>query len=130
MIKPSFLRGAWHLCLCAFALPAAAQDLPVPPPILSREEPMQRQSRLSTGRSYSIGQPTGEEQYYLELINRARANPSLEGSRLARSSDVDVLASLKFYNVNLVTLQNEFKALAAQPPLAMNAKLMQAASIM
>ena len=88
---------------------------------------MQRQSRLSTGRSYSIGQPTGEEQYYLELINRARANPSLEGSRLARSSDVDVLASLKFYNVNLVTLQNEFKALAAQPPLAMNAKLMQAA---
>ncbi len=88
---------------------------------------MLRQSSLSAGGNYSIGQPTGEEQYYLELINRARANPALEGSRLATSSDADVLASLKYYNVNLTMLQSEFKALAAQPPLAMNAKLMQAA---
>ena len=88
---------------------------------------MLRQSRLAAGGNYSIGQPTGEEQYYLELINRARANPSAEGARLASSTDADVLDSYKFYSVNLAMMQSEFKALSVQPPLAMNANLMQAA---
>lgn len=82
------LWGTWCLSLCALVLPAVAQDLPVPPPVLTREAmPMLRQSRLAAGGNYSIGQPTGEEQYHLELINRARANPSAEGARLASSTD-------------------------------------------
>src|SRR5215208_4318672 len=36
---------------------------------------------------YSIGQPTDEEQLYLEFINRARANPPAEGARLAATAD-------------------------------------------
>ena len=36
-----------------------------------------------TATLYSHGNPTAEEQYILELVNRARANPAEEGLRLA-----------------------------------------------
>lgn len=82
----------------------------------------------ATGLSeYSIGTPTDEAQLYLELINRARANPKAEGLRLATSTDPDVQSSLKQFNVDLIELQKEFEALKPRPPLAMNAKLTEAA---
>jgi hypothetical protein len=77
--------------------------------------------------AYSIGQPTDEEQYYLELINRARANPTAEGVRLATATDPDVANSLAGYSVDLAMLQSEFAALPVRPPLAMNQQLMNAA---
>src|SRR5438067_2171580 len=40
---------------------------------------------------YSIGDPTGEETFVLECINRARANPAEEGHRLATTTDADVV---------------------------------------
>lgn len=76
---------------------------------------------------YSIGQPTDEEQFYLELINRARANPTAEGQRLAASTDPNVLNAISFFNVNLTVMQSEFAALAVTPPLAFNSRLIQAA---
>lgn len=76
---------------------------------------------------YSAGDPTDAEQVYLEMINRARANPTAEGVRLATTTDANVLASYTQYGVNLTMLQNEFAALAVRPPLAMNAKLLAAA---
>ena len=42
---------------------------------------------------YDFGNPTAEEQLYLELINRARANPPAEGARLAATTDPDVLSA-------------------------------------
>src|SRR4051794_30249049 len=42
---------------------------------------------------YSIGQPTDEEQLYLEFLNRMRANPTAEGQRLAATTDSDVLSA-------------------------------------
>src|ERR1017187_11006062 len=36
---------------------------------------------------YDCGHPTNEEQYQLELINRARANPDSEGIWLATDTD-------------------------------------------
>src|SRR3569832_2162151 len=42
---------------------------------------------------YSIGQPTDEEQLYLEYLNRMRANPTAEGQRLAVTTDLNVLAA-------------------------------------
>ncbi|HRJ11285.1 MAG TPA: hypothetical protein PLP58_22075, partial [Prosthecobacter sp.] len=76
---------------------------------------------------YSIGQPTDEEQFYLELINRARANPAAEGARLAAATDPDVLSAIATFNVNLTVMQNEFNALPVRPPMAFNLKLMLAA---
>jgi hypothetical protein len=76
---------------------------------------------------YSIGEPSAAEQYYLELINRARANPTAEGQRLAASGDPDVERALQFYGVNVSLMKKEFAVLPSRPPLAMNAKLMQMA---
>src|SRR4051794_21938060 len=36
---------------------------------------------------YDCGDPTAEEQYVIELINRARANPTAEGDRLSTTQD-------------------------------------------
>ncbi|MEO6871131.1 MAG: CAP domain-containing protein [Chthoniobacterales bacterium] len=75
-------------------------------------------------RLYSIGNPTGEEQQYLELINRARANPAAEGARLAASTDPDVLDAIAGFGVDLALFQAQMKAL---PPLAFNGDLLAAA---
>jgi hypothetical protein len=76
---------------------------------------------------YSIGTPSDEEQLYLEMINRGRANPTAEGVRMATSTDVAVRAAMDFYKVDIPLMQQEFAALPVRPPLAMNAKLTQMA---
>ncbi len=77
--------------------------------------------------AYSFGNPTGDEQAHIELINRARANPSAEGNRLASSSDPDVLAAFSQFGVNLTVLRNEFNAIPVAPPLAPSVGLTTAA---
>jgi hypothetical protein len=72
---------------------------------------------------YSIGQPTAEEQYYVELINRARANPKSEGERLAATKSPEVTSSFRYFSVDLEQMKREFATLSAMPPLAINPKL-------
>jgi uncharacterized protein YkwD len=76
---------------------------------------------------YSIGTPTEQEQYYLELINRARANPTAEGLMLAASAHPNVLGAIAQFGVDLNMMKTEFAALPVRPPLAMNALLTNAA---
>ena len=76
---------------------------------------------------YEFGNPNGEEQLYLELINRARAHPSAEGARLAATTDPAVLSAYSYFSVNLTMMQSEFNAIPARPPLAPNASLTTAA---
>jgi uncharacterized protein YkwD len=78
---------------------------------------------------YSIGDPTGEEQLYLEYINRARANPPAEGVLLANTTDPEVTSAYDFFGVNLVTMMNEFAAISPAPPLSFNAQLIEAARL-
>ncbi|HVJ46573.1 MAG TPA: CAP domain-containing protein, partial [Luteolibacter sp.] len=74
---------------------------------------------------YDFGNPTADEQMYIELINRARNDPSGEGERLATTTDPDVRFARNYAKVNLTTLRNEFNALTPlMPPLVPNAKLM------
>jgi hypothetical protein len=81
-----------------------------------------------TGQTlYEFGNPTSEEQLYLELINRARANPSAEGVRLANTTDPDILAAYSYFNVNLGMMKREFDKITAAPPLAPNSNLTSAA---
>jgi len=76
---------------------------------------------------YSIGQPTDEEQLYLELLNRMRANPTAEGQRLATSDDPNILSAYAQFMVDLNLMQAEFATNPPVPPLAMNAQLTAAA---
>lgn len=78
---------------------------------------------------YDIGNPTDEEQHYLELINRARANPTQEGIFLATNTDSSVLASIQQYGVNLTMMKAEFALLPARMPLAFNKELSVAARL-
>ena len=77
---------------------------------------------------YTFGNPTAEEQSYIELINRARENPAAEGARLAAAgSDPAILVAYTQFGVDLTMMQNEFNAIAAVPPLAPNGNLTTAA---
>lgn len=104
---------------------------PTPPPIETRTGHYQKNyfspTPLAGETLYSIGQPTDEEQYYVELINRARATPTAEGVRLATTSDPNVLGAISYYSVNLSVLQTEFGAIPIAPPLSINAALTAAA---
>jgi hypothetical protein len=121
----------WTALAFAGVTIARAQVAPPPaPPIISssffsmatRESPTAPASQL-----YSIGDPTNEEQYYLELINRARANPTAEGLRLATTTDSNVLNAYSAFGVNLVLMQAQFVLIPPAPPLSMNATLTTAA---
>ncbi len=73
---------------------------------------------------YTHGDPSADEQYLLELINRARANPAAEGQMLAGISDPEILRYYSHYAVDTNKLRSDFAGYQAQPPLALNAKLM------
>lgn len=105
------------------------QAPPTPPPIQTQTAvPRWSPPPPPSGETlYSIGAPTDEEQYYVELINRARANPSAEGILLATTTDPEVMNAINYFSVNLVKLQEEFNTLPAVPPLAINAALTAAA---
>lgn len=127
-----FLLPAWLVGSAASAQPVAVSGPrpQAPPPAL----PVQRLP-ASPGAPpqplgatpYSIGQPTDQEQLYLEYLNRMRANPTAEGQRLASTTDPSVLAVYASFNVDLNLLQAEFATNPPVPPLALNAELINAA---
>ncbi len=132
------VAGAW-LPLCAAAqlapVPGDArppQAPPTAPPIMvakPRSHPIPQTPAPEGATPYSIGQPTDEEQQYLEYLNRARANPPAEGAILASTTDTNVLAAYSYFGVNLSLMESQFDAIAAAPPLAMNVELMTAARL-
>lgn len=118
------------LAFLTWAAFAHAQVAPPPaPPILSSGtfSAAAPGSPDSPTGLYSIGDPTNDEQYYLELINRARANPTAEGIRLALTTDPNVVNAYTYFGVNLVLMQSQFALIAPAPPLSMNATLLNAA---
>ncbi len=103
---------------------------PPSPPIESRQSGgIQPKTNGVPGTLWSIGQPTDEEQLYLEYINRSRANPPAEGARLATTTDPDVLSEYAAWKVNLGLMQSQFNAIPAVPPLAMHGQLVNAARL-
>jgi hypothetical protein len=102
---------------------------PAPPALVRTPAPERPSPRPQGPTRYSIGEPTDEEQLYLEYINRSRANPPAEGVRLANTSDPDVLSAYSFFSVDLGLMQSQFNAISPVPPLAMNAQLLAAARL-
>lgn len=84
---------------------------------------------------YSHGDPTGLEQYTLELMNRARMGPTQEGVFLTTQTDATVQQGYAFFAnsanqnppLNLGQVRADFSALGSKPPLAMNSILLGAA---
>jgi len=113
-----------HLSFAQIITPVAP---PPPPPIVTQPALPFEPAAPAGGQLYSIGDPTNEEQFYLELINRARANPAAEGQRLATTTDQSVLNAYNSFGVNLVLMQSQFALIPPAPPLSMNATLTAAA---
>src|SRR5213075_2629711 len=128
-LNPRHNRIWFALASLACAVVVRADLAPPPaPPIVQGGAPFSLQSSTApASQLYSIGQPTNEEQYYLELINRARANPTAEGIRLAVTTDPSVVSAYTAFAVNLVLMQAQFTLIAPAPPLSMNSDLMNAA---
>ncbi|MFM7181051.1 MAG: CAP domain-containing protein [Verrucomicrobiales bacterium] len=79
---------------------------------------------------HTFGNPSAHEQAYIEMINRARANPAAEGALLAASTHPGVLDAISNdpgFGVDLSMFQTEMNAIAAGPPLAPHAGLTTAA---
>lgn len=92
--------------------------------------PVLRKSALAGALTlYSIGEPTDEEQLYLEFINRARANPTVEGERFKFTTDPDILEDYDFFGVDLDLMASQFAALSPAPPVSLNANLTAAARL-
>jgi uncharacterized protein YkwD len=76
---------------------------------------------------YSHGTPTNEEQFILELINRARANPQEEAQRVINYSDSYVQSEINKIGKTLIVSQ--FSTYPKRPPLAFNAQINVAAKV-
>jgi uncharacterized protein YkwD len=127
-LNPRRDRIWFALAFLACATGVRAQVAPPPaPPIISAAPFSIESGQSTTAQLYSIGDPTNEEQYYLELINRARANPPAEGVRLAATTDPNILSAYTAFGVNLVLMQTQFTIILPSPPLSMNATLLSAA---
>lgn len=82
----------------------------------------------------SANDPTPDEQYMLELLNRMRANPAAELGLLttslgnpARSADRDVDAAMAYFRTRGDVLAQQWASLTPAPPLAWSRTLTQAA---
>jgi hypothetical protein len=106
----------------------AANPVPVPPAITSHREVVRHPVRPAAVQlQYSIGEPTDDEQLFLEYLNRARANPAAEGQRLAASTAADIRQAFDVYQVDLAKLQADLATNAPAPPLAFEPRLLQSA---
>ncbi|GMV53618.1 MAG: hypothetical protein D8M52_02525 [Chlorobi bacterium] len=80
-------------------------------------------------QEYVHGDPTPEEQLLLEMINRARANPTAEGIRLMDSADADVQQAYTYWQINKTQTKAAFAAYPSRPPLAFHPALIQSSRL-
>lgn len=107
--------------------PAVSAAPPSQPPVRQEHAGGGRLSAQAATQVYSIGQPTDEEQLYVELLNRSRRFPAQEVEILINSPDASIQNNLNFFNTDRNLLIEQFRALTPVPPLALNPLLSQAA---
>ncbi|MCO6045376.1 hypothetical protein NG895_15810 [Aeoliella sp. ICT_H6.2] len=85
---------------------------------------------------YSVGNPSAEEQLYLEFINRSRADAITEASRLANESDAATVAAYTTRGINPQHIIDQFETSVSDgylpqfaQPLSFNSKLLLAADL-
>ena len=100
---------------------------PAQPPIKGSGKASPYELKSGSATLWSIGQPTDEEQQYLEYLNRARMNPTVEGHLLATNADPDLQLSYDYFVVDLPFMISSIATNPPAQPLAMNAQLVAAA---
>ena len=126
-------RPLLALALATQLTPAFAEPQAPPPALLidgvgesGVDHP--RVTRSAEGSPlYSVGEPTDDEQLYLELINRTRADPLAEALRLANLTDPDVRNAYEFFKVDLQKFVNDTAGYPVAQPLAFELRLIEAA---
>lgn len=118
---PLLVGGAERLGQREFTAP------PTPPDPVHASEGSAPRWRAAAAATYSIGDPTPEEQLYVEMINRARANPSAEALLFRDTTDPDLTGNYDFFDVDLAKMLEQFALIPAAPPVAPNAQLTVAA---
>jgi len=94
---------------------------------------------LLQGGILSAADPTADQQYWLELINRFRSDPQNELSKLVnfsspgvwgspKSDDPSIANALNYFGTSAADLAAQFASLTAAPPLAWNSALNASAS--
>ncbi len=110
--------------LCRFVLPATCRGLAF--------------ACVLAGTTMKAADPTPEQQFWLELMNRMRLDPAGELERLVhfsapgvwdtvKSDDPSVQFALDFYGTDAAVLASQWTSLSAAPPLAWSASLANSA---
>ena len=115
---PRRLRGSWKVCPRA----RRAGSARFRPGLL----PLEPRQLLSTATADPFA-PTDAEQYMLELLNRARANPVAEGQRLLALAQTDPVLRVATQGWDLSKFVQVISSYGAEPPLAFNTRLNEAA---
>jgi uncharacterized protein YkwD len=112
-------------------VPVPTPVIPAPPAVVvelpGRPEPQGAPAKSGRLVEYGIGDPSPEEQAYVEFVNRARMHPVDEGFILATSDDPDLQAAYQFFQVDLQRVVNEIALYPPVQPLAIEPRLTAAA---
>jgi len=118
---------------------SATTRITLPPAVTAKATPnASKHSSAPQGTLdvYDHGDPTAEEQYELEIINRARANPHAEGDLLYSTTDPFLVSNRNSwlgqsgaFAETPSQIRADFYTYPAQPPFAFNKDLIDAARI-
>ena len=142
---PLLLPAASIFLLIASALAVSGQSptpasppATAPPPavtetnsqILAPHSPIGRPMFVPASvNQYRIGEPTPEEQCYLEKINRARMNPAAEALTWRTTTDPDVLSSYGYFGVDVNMMASQITVIPATQPLSFQSQLLDASRL-
>lgn len=87
-----------------------------------------RMEALESRMVLSEAGPSAEAQLALELLNEARVDPAAAAERATQQLDDATKEAVAYYRVNLAEVKAEIQSLPAQPPLAWDADLAEAAT--
>lgn len=128
-------RAVLALMLLSVGASAETTTHQAPPPAITIERPDAPMDGFETGRparaavttAYSIGDPTDDEQLYLELVNRTRADALAEALRLANTTDPDILSAYQSFQVDRQKFVNDTAGYPKAQPLSFEPRITQAA---
>ncbi len=122
---------AFVLSIAATSAIAQGQRVTLPTAVTAKRNPVLAKHNVTPQSAlnvYDHGDPTAEEQYELELINRARANPPAEGNLLFSTTNPWVVNQYTQWGTPTRSqVKSDFAGYAAQMPLAFNKDLIAAA---